>query len=370
MNFMEKLIPTNLVGLDIGTHAIKFAQLKETTQGWQLVKVGMADISAVSEGEGVDAELKDALIIETIKTLFKEHKINSRNVVTSVSGDAVIVRHVKLPVMTEVELNGVLRYEAEQYIPNVDQFALDFQVLGETVEENQKKIEVLLVGVKHELIEKHLKILDGAGLKSIMIDIDCLALSNIYEINYEDLKADPGVVLIHMGAKLTTINIMDGNSLKNTRDVFVGGHHFARDIQREFNLSYSQAQELKEQQASIIVASDDISLLRMPSKEDRSIQIFEAINPTLNKCITEIRRFFDYYETLSKKKTLHKIILSGGGAKIKNMEVYLREKLGLAVEWNDPFKNIDMPPAEREAMSKDAHLFAVALGLATRRARA
>src|SRR5581483_4322715 len=254
-NILEKLLATNLVGLDIGSDSIKFLQLKNSAKGFQWIKGGVIEIPVESRGEDVDPELKEALLVETLKKIFKDNKINSRNVITSVSGDSVIVRHVKLPAMSPEELKGVIQYEAEQYIPNVDQFALDFPILGETTEDNQKKMEVLLVGAKHELLEKHLKILDEAGMKSIVIDVDSLALSNAYEVNYSK-EVDEGVVLLNIGSKITTISILDGTNLRNTRDIPVAGNNFTRDIQREFNLSYAQAEELKKLQASIIVESD------------------------------------------------------------------------------------------------------------------
>ncbi len=369
MGVVEKMLSTNLVGLDIGTYTIKFVQLKQTSKGWKWVKGGVVNIAKPESvgDEELDPELKEVLLTETIKKIFKENKINSRNVVTSLSGEAVIVRNVKLPAMSQEELKGVIQYEAEQYIPNVDQFALNFQILGEVTEDNQKKIEVLLVGAKHDVLDRHLKILKESGLRSIIIDVDCFALCNAFEMNYGKELGEDATVLLNIGSKISTVSIMEGSNMRITRDIFVAGENLTKDIQREFNLSFEQAEELKKLQASILVESDDLSLLRMPNKEDRSIQIFEAISPTLNKLISEIRKFFDYYETLPKKKPIQKLLLSGGSAEIKNLEKYLQEKLGIPVEWNNPFKNIDAPQDVVDTLSKKAALFPVVVGLAVRK---
>ena len=59
--------------------------------------------------------------------------------------------------MAAEELKNVVPYEAEQYIPlGMDQVVFDYQVLAEVEEENQKKMEVLLVAVKNDTMNGHL----------------------------------------------------------------------------------------------------------------------------------------------------------------------------------------------------------------------
>ena len=87
------------------------------------------------------------VLVDVIKKLFKENGIKTKKVVTSLSGDSVIIRYVKLPFMTAEELSGAIPREAEQYIPlNLDQVVLDFQILGEIQEDGQRKLDVLLCG--------------------------------------------------------------------------------------------------------------------------------------------------------------------------------------------------------------------------------
>src|SRR5260370_39750047 len=127
MGFFSK----QLVGLDIGSNSIKLVQLKAVGKGYQLVNYAIQEVSGEAVEE-LDPELKETVLSESLKKLFKEKKMSNRNVVTAVSGDAVSVRYGKLPFMTEDELRNVISYESEQHIPlPIDKVVINFHILGE-----------------------------------------------------------------------------------------------------------------------------------------------------------------------------------------------------------------------------------------------
>jgi type IV pilus assembly protein PilM len=363
------LFSKNLVGLDIGSNCLKLVQLRESGKAWHLVHYAIQPVSTDAVEE-IDPDLKETVLAEALKKLYKSAKVSNRNVVTAVSGDAVIVRYVKLPFMTEEELRNVISYEAEQHIPlPIEQVVVDFHILGEVQEDNQKKLEVLLVAAKEEMIDQHIRILGAASLKPKVIDVDSFALENSYEANYGK-EIGETVALINVGAKITTINVVEDGVSHLTRDFAVAGNQFTKEIQREFNLSFSQAEELKKAQGMVLIESDEISLTRMPDKDDRSSRISEALTPVLNKLLSELKRSFDFYENSIKGRPISKVMLSGGSAKLKNLDRFLADKLGVAVVKADPFRNVivHLKESELEMLHEDAPMLAVSLGLALRKA--
>src|SRR5690349_978336 len=96
-----------VVGLDIGTSSVKIIQLKPSGQQWQLASMGIADIPRESL-EVKNQDLQRSAIVEAIKKAFKQSGIKSKRVATSLSGDSVIIRYVKLPYMTADELRGAI----------------------------------------------------------------------------------------------------------------------------------------------------------------------------------------------------------------------------------------------------------------------
>jgi type IV pilus assembly protein PilM len=244
---------------------------------------------------------------------------------------------------------------------------IDFQILGELDEDNQKKIEVLLVAAKEEMVDDHIAVLKNAKLKPRVIDVDSFAMQNAYEQNY-GIDQGQTVALINIGAKITTINVIEDGISHFTRDFSVAGNQFTKEIQREFNLSFAQAEELKRQQGAVTIESDEIMLTRMPDKDDRSMRISEAVTPVLNKMLSEFRRSFDFYENSIKRKPVSKVVLSGGGARLKNIDRFFADKLGVPTELGDPFKTIEIPRSvDLDQLKSMAPALMVGMGLALRK---
>jgi type IV pilus assembly protein PilM len=369
------LFEKQIIGLDIGSSTIKGIKLKKLKDGFELTGAEIFNLSSESVEE-LDPDIKHALYVNTIKKICKQKNTTASAVISAIPGDSAIIKYIKVPFMTEDELKNMIPYDAEQYIPlGIEQVVFDYKVLNEVDEDNQKKLDVLLVAVKNETMNQHLQLLKDAGVEPSVIDVDSFALCNAYSLNLNDdsdtgVKADT-VALINMGARLTTITICEKGIPRLTRDMNFGGNNFTKEIQREFNLPFAQAEEMKKQHAAIVVESESLLLSSMPSSDDdKASRIFEAINPALNKILSDVKRAFDYYESTVKRKPVQKILLSGGTSKIKNIDRFLSERLGMPVEINYPFKNININSKnfDFDYLRANAVHFNVALGLALRKA--
>ena len=71
--------PKNLVGLDIGSSAIKLVELKEGKEGkFQLVKAGLESLSPEAIVDG--AIMDSSLVVETISRLLASTGVKNANV--------------------------------------------------------------------------------------------------------------------------------------------------------------------------------------------------------------------------------------------------------------------------------------------------
>jgi len=369
-----ELFSQAVIGLDIGSSSVKAIKLKKGKDGYELVGAEIMNLTSESIEE-LEPDVKFSLYVNTVKKILGHKNIASKKAVTAIPGDNAIIRYIKVPYMPAEELKNMVPYEAEQYIPlGMDQVVFDYSVLSEAQEETQKKMEVLLVAVKNDTMNQHLDIIKAAGVTPHAIDVDAFAICNAYSLNAQD-DADAGmgadtVALINIGAKFTMISMLEKGVPHLSRDVNIGGNNFTKEIQRAFGLNFAQAEELKKQQAVIVVESDELLLSATPSGEDdKSSRIFEAITPPLNKLLNDIRRAFEYYESTQKKKPVQKILLSGGSSKIKNIDRFLSERLGIPVEINYPFKNVGINSKnfDFDYLRANAVQFNVALGLALRK---
>ncbi len=190
-------------------------------RGYELVSFGLEPLA---QDTVVDGAIMDApLVAAGIGTIFDHQQVKTRNVATSVSGHAVIVKRVTLPLMTEEELFDRIQSEASQHIPfDISDVNLDYQLLEPADSQpTDSQMDVLLVAVKKDKILNHTNVLAQSGKTPVVVDIDAFALQNCYEVNYDPAPAET-VALLNVGASVMNINIVRGGIPLFTSDVSVG----------------------------------------------------------------------------------------------------------------------------------------------------
>ena len=232
-----------LVGLDIGSSAVKAVELKAGGKGRRRVPARQPRHgAAASRSHRGRRDHGPGAVIDAIQRLFQTQKIKTTEVATAVSGNAVIVKKISLPRMTQEELAESIHWEAEQYIPfDIQDVALDYEVLEGGTGGN---MDVLLVAVKKDKISDYTSVISQAGKSPQIVDVDVFALQNCYEVNY---GIDPGrvVALLNVGAAITNINIIKGATSIFNRDIAVGRQPVHRCHPKDLSLSFDQAETLK-----------------------------------------------------------------------------------------------------------------------------
>jgi type IV pilus assembly protein PilM len=342
-----------LVGVDIGSSAVKAVELKVGGKGgdeFQLLNIGLEPLppEAIVDGAIMDS----GAVIDAVQNLFQDNRIKTTDVSTGVSGNAVIVKKISLPQMSEEELAESIHWEAEQYIPfDIQDVSLDYEVVeGGAAGGN---MDVLLVAVKKDKISEYTSAITQAGRNPTIVDVDVFALQNCYEVNY---VPDPGrvVALLNIGASIMNINVVKDGSSTFNRDIAVGGNQYTDAIQKDLNLSFEQAEALK----------------RGEQVEDTSAESLTPILQAVSENIsTEIQRTFDFFRATSQEDRVDQIYLSGGAAKVHGLRDLLADRLDAPVELLNPFLNVrynekDFDPAFLDDIGPSA---AIAVGLAVRR---
>lgn len=292
-------------GLDIGSSAIKLIKLR-------FLKEKVEFSNFVLEPTSQDPA-------QALKQIAESEGIKSLNL--SVSGPAVIIRYVNFPRMNNQELKQALRFETEKLIPfPLNEVNLDSYILKQDLPDN--KMLVLLAAVKLEFIEQRLKLMEAAGLKANIIDIDSLALINAFNFNYSPENSNfknKGIAILNIGAMITNLNILEDGIPRLSRDINIAGNNFTQRLQDELaNLAH------------------------------------------------EIRTSFDYYESQGASSVV-KIFLSGGGSKCSGLKDMLANLIGIEAEYWDPLRQINISHnIDLEKVKDISPQLAVAVGLALR----
>ncbi len=309
-----------VVGVDIGSHAVKVCELKKTEKGYHVISLGSA---VLPEGAVDDGTLNEPEIVgKIIADLFKNLKIRNKKVGFSISGYSVIVKKVNLAVMDDEQLEEHIMLEAEQYIPfDINDVYLDYQDLKTNTEEVDRT-DVMLVAAKKEIVDDHLDMLKAINLQPVIVDVDGFALENTYETNYE--KSD-NVALVDIGASKMNINILSEGISVVARDIVVGSRQLTEQIQGAFDLEYDAAEALK---------------LGQTPAEEKQEEMEQIFSTTCTQWVLEIKKAIDLYHSNNPDKPLTRLVLSGGGAKVEGLSDFLESETSLPVELFNPFGNM------------------------------
>jgi type IV pilus assembly protein PilM len=216
-------------------------------------------------------------------------------------------------------------------------------------------MDVLLVAVKKDVINDYLGVIEEAGLQPAIVDVDTFAIENMYEYNYEEVT-DKIVTLVDIGSNITNINIIKDGISNFNRDITVGSRQITEQLQKQLNLNYQTAEQLK---------------LGVPVEGLKHDDTIKLISDASFAYINEIAKTIDFYHTSASGNQVETIYLAGGGAKLTGIVEAVQEITNIPTEIIDPFRNLIIPEKkfDHEYIRDIAPLAGVAVGLALRKDR-
>ena len=341
-----------LVGLDIGSSAIKLVQLKESKGRYILQKFGVKPLEPEVIVDGM--VMDEGRVVSAIRELFDETGVQNKQVAVSISGHAVIVKKISLPPLPDEELEGQVKLAAEQYIPfDINEVNIDFHVLPADLSgDKQVDMAVILVAAKKDKINELTELVKGAGLTPMVMDVDAFAIENMHAINYP-MAQDETTALINIGASVMNVNIIRGGASLFTRDIPLGGNRYTEAIQRELGMSYEEAEESKKVKQG---------------RDSGTGALSNVMNNMNGEVASEIARTVDYFKTSAANAELDRVLVCGGGAQAKGLIQQLGDRMQIPVELVDPFSEIDVTGSDMDPdlLADLAPSAAVGVGLALR----
>ncbi|MDP8261352.1 MAG: type IV pilus assembly protein PilM [Candidatus Kappaea frigidicola] len=333
----------NLIGLDIGNSAVKLIKFKKVRNKIQLEKARVV-------------ELQDGVSLSAaVAALFKSERIGACKIAISVSGQSVFTRYTKLPKISQKKIEQVIKYEAQQQIPfPIDKVVWDYQLFKMP---KSAQLEVFLAAVKKDIIDDlYRQISTIKGAEVVSVQPAPVAFYNIVNFNKE---IDDKTVLLDVGASVTSVIIAKGRQLW-IRSIPIGGAEFTRVIGEGLALKPHEAEALKRKEGITLVgATGDEELT------PRSDVLSKAINPVLTELLSEVSRSISYYKSqFDKEAVFEKVILTGGGSKIRHIERFFKDNLKIETEKANLFKNLVTNKYIKANIDDIDDRLAVAMGLA------
>jgi len=350
--------PKELVGLDIGSTSVRAIELKSRKKGgkelYELAHLGYEILprDAIVEGTIIDT----TAVTEIIKMIFEENSITNKNVVISISGNSVIIKKISLPMMGSDELAESITWEAKHNIPySFEEINVDYTVLQPPPESEAKDLDVLLVAAKKDKVENYSNVIHQAQKNLRAIEVDVFSLQNALELNYSEILKEKTIAMVNIGATLTNIIVIEKGYPQLFRDLSLGGNFFIENIRNELNISADAAEKL---------------LTGISTENIDTENVERVLSMNIKELLEEVKKTFSFYEVGEKKGTkIDLILLSGGLARLKDLDKSFEQKLNIETKIFNAFKNIHInekkfPLAQIREMSP---FFGVAIGLATRK---
>lgn len=335
--------------LDIGSSAVRLCELSKTKAGLQLTKYYQRDFGIDPSMDEADKQDRRS---EVLGALLKEAKIRTKKAIVAVPGQSVFTRNRPLPPVPEYKVTQIVRYEIQQQIPfSLNEIALDYQVLDRT---EVGGYDVMMAAIKVDVVEKQLEILSKVKRSVSMVDVSPLAAYNWLCHTGDFGEEGQCIALVDLGATTTDIVIQKDSQFRFTRSLHVGGNDVTAAIASAFNMSHGDAEKLKREKA--FAPTGD------PQRDGKGGEVTGRI---LGRLVGEINRSFAYFRSQPGGGPVTRVIITGGGACLKNIIPFLQRQLNVEVRIAQPLAGLAIAPTANEA-SEHPEQACVALGLALR----
>ena len=344
--------------LNIGATNVALAEYESAARGsLTLLRYGVAQLAAPIDGGNAETILAPALM-EIVRTT----GIHPGKVSLALSGQMVFPKFAAVPMAGGAEkFEQMVRNEIEQNIPfPIDEMVCDRQVLGDT-EGGDKS--VMIVAAKVDQVEDVCGAVASAGFSPELVDVAPIALTNAVRAARPD-DADSCLVILDIGARTTSLVIVEGDKLYN-RSIPVAGNAITKEISAALGCSLEEAELVKFEKGYVSVGGvtedeDEVA--------DRVSKVCRAVMTRIN---AEISRSINFYRSQQQGGVPAKLYLTGGTSLLPQTDQFFAESLGIEVELFNPFETIAAGPAvDADALGTDAALLGVTAGLAQREAGA
>lgn len=358
--FKIKKKEMSVIGIDIGSSAIKVVQLRKMKGKAVLETYGALALGPYAGTQtGKATNLPNEKIIEALKDIIKEAKVSASVGGIAIPFGASLITVIELPYVNDRQLDQMIPMEARKYIPvPISEVKLDWTIMPKEgfskegspstleVESKVPKTEVLLVAIHNQTIEKYQEIVSKAaiGVDFFEIEIFSTIRSVLDEINVP-------VMIFDFGAALTKLFIVERGVVRASHTISRGSQDVTTTIATALNISVDQAEILKR--------TDGVS-------DGQGKEVTSAVSIVLDHVFSEARQMLANYQT-KYHKAIEKVVLVGGGSTMKGFAELAQKGLETPVVLADPFSKVEAPAFLLNVLRKNGPEFAVALGLALRK---
>jgi len=256
-----------------------------------------------------------------------EHRLERKPAFSSISGPEINVQYLSLPGLTDKELAGAVKIEAEQVLgDDLARMDSDFSPLDPA---NEKR-GVLFVAAPQVLSDERISLLKSTGLKPVGLTVDSIALANGY-LAHSGSNSE-ATLLLNIGHRKSNLAVVSEGKLLFIRDILWGNERLVTEI--------AAAGEFDAPTILNMLEEGNYARITLPNAFDKVTKtLLDEMEKTLSYC----------RQTLEIK--VKKLVVTGGGGQIPFLPKFIGEKTLLELEPYPALKDDGLQAEEKERLS-------------------
>lgn len=311
-----------VIGLDISNASLKVMSVDR--KKWLVQGYGAIDLEPQKIKEAMEIDGKTYLT-EKIQELISEKTIGtlpSKRVTVALPTARSYSRTFTLPLAAEKSLADAVRLEVDQYIPiPADNLYIDYQI----IERSKKEFTVLVSAIAKVIVDNVTKSIRNAGLEPVFIEPSIFSVGRVLTATE---RGELPTVIIDIGPASTDIAILDQGTIRVTGGLAIGGNTFTLEIAKKLNVALENAHQLK--------------ILNGLSAGPRQQKLTAALEPSLQRILTEVKRVMRYYdERVSDTRKLEQLLIVGSGSNLPGIGEYFTNGLIMPARVASPWQRLD-----------------------------
>lgn len=311
-----------LIGLDISQTGIKVMAVD--AKKWQVLGYGSADLDPARVSASLEG--KDSYLAESIRSLTDEKLVGalpSNHTVVGIPTARTFSRTFSVPSKAEKSLHEAVQLEVDQYVPSpIDTLYVDYRV----IERTKDTLTVVMSAVPRALVDSCVTATEAANLLPIVVEPGINAVARVIEATEEGHLP---TLIVDVGPASTDIAVLDGGAIRITGSLGIGGNTFTLDIAKKLGVPLENAHQLK--------------VLNGLSAGPRQAKLVRALQPSLQRITTEVRKVIRYYnERISNdNQRLEQLLVVGGGSNVPGLGDYFTNELVMPARVASPWQRLN-----------------------------
>lgn len=341
--------------MDIGAASVKVAEFEYVGDGG----VTLVDFDYREYGEDLTEETRSITITSVLREMLMANSFTATNVLLSISGQFALTRFVKLPPVAEEEnrVRQIVEFEARQNVPfPMEEVIWDYQLIANP---EADELEVMFVVIKNEIVEQITSAVQAVGLQPILVDVAPSACYNAARANH--IGDSECAMILNLGARSTNLLFADRAKFF-ARTIPIAGHSITQQIAKEFGIGMEEAEELKRRHGFVALGG----AYAEPESEVAGA-VSKIVRNVMTRLHGEINRSIGVYRAQQKGNVPKRLFLTGGSSTMGFTDKFFSEKLGIPVEYLNPFQVVRLHPGiNADRLQEVAHMFSEIIGLGLR----